>query len=302
MGRDEARADAALRRAAIEIMGLSRDHRAVPALLAQLGSFEAETVARALDRIGDASILPELRGRARDLSNRRDRAAVEALIRSLERQREALSADGAPAAKDEPGGRGETAPSVGSPGHKIEVAKSGRAACRTCRELIAKGELRLGEEAPNPYSDSGGTSFRWHHLRCAAARRPQALQIALGRYEGTLPERAELEQAIETWERKRAARGVPVAFPYAERAPTGRSRCLQCEAVIAKGALRVAVQREVQAGAMVTQGPGYLHAACARAYVSDENLLETLRAHSPGLSAPDAAELAAALGPRPAAE
>ena len=52
--------------------------------------------------------------------------------------------------------------------HVIEPAKSGRASCRTCREPIAKGELRLGEEVPNTFSDSGEATHVWHHLACAA--------------------------------------------------------------------------------------------------------------------------------------
>ncbi|TFG33306.1 hypothetical protein EU527_08380 [Candidatus Thorarchaeota archaeon] len=45
---------------------------------------------------------------------------------------------------------------------KIEAAKSGRASCRTCDTLIAKGELRLGE----PSLFEGHVSYRWHHLNC----------------------------------------------------------------------------------------------------------------------------------------
>ena len=44
--------------------------------------------------------------------------------------------------------------------HKIEPAPSGRASCRGCKEPIAKGALRFGEETPNPYSEDGGMSFR----------------------------------------------------------------------------------------------------------------------------------------------
>ena len=47
---------------------------------------------------------------------------------------------------------------------KIEPAKSSRAACRACKEKIAKGELRLGE--PSEYE--GNVSYRWYHLACAA--------------------------------------------------------------------------------------------------------------------------------------
>src|SRR5947209_5684823 len=52
--------------------------------------------------------------------------------------------------------------------HKIEPAPSGRASCRGCKAPIAKGDLRFAEELANPYSDEGGTSFRYWHLACAA--------------------------------------------------------------------------------------------------------------------------------------
>src|SRR4051812_46619825 len=101
------------------------------------------------------------------------------------------------------GGQDGPAPPAGTAGPEgpmIEVAKSGRARCRTCSEGIGKGELRLGEETPNMFSESGGMSYRWHHLRCAAQKKPRELKVALGRYEAEIPERAELEAAISEWE------------------------------------------------------------------------------------------------------
>jgi len=49
---------------------------------------------------------------------------------------------------------------------KVEVSPSGRAGCRTCRQSIAKGLLRLGE----PSFFDGHVSYKWHHLDCASRR------------------------------------------------------------------------------------------------------------------------------------
>ena len=54
----------------------------------------------------------------------------------------------------------------------LEEAKTGRSKCRTCRQGIAKGELRFGEPAPNPYSETGEMTLIWHHPLCAAKKKP----------------------------------------------------------------------------------------------------------------------------------
>ena len=63
--------------------------------------------------------------------------------------------------------------------HTIEPAKSGRASCRSCRQPIGKGELRFGEDVPNAFSDSGEPSYQWHHLACAAEKKPAQFTLAL---------------------------------------------------------------------------------------------------------------------------
>jgi hypothetical protein len=56
---------------------------------------------------------------------------------------------------------------------RVEVATTGRATCRTCKETIAKGELRLGQ----PFEFEGHGSFRWHHLSCACKRLRDASKL-----------------------------------------------------------------------------------------------------------------------------
>ncbi len=173
----------------------------------------------------------------------------------------------------------------------IEVAKSGRAACRTCKEKIAKDELRLGEAVPNAFSDGDEPSFRWHHLRCAAAKKPSVLRSALATYAGDVPNKAELEALMDASKGKEK----PSTFPYAERAPTGRSTCQGCEEPIAKGELRVAIEREVDAGSFARKSAGYLHPACAPAEVEHDDLLGALKKNSVSLAAADLTALEAEL-------
>jgi hypothetical protein len=172
--------------------------------------------------------------------------------------------------------------------HTIEAAKSGRASCRKCKEKIAKGELRFGLEVPNDFAE-GETSYRWFHLACAAKGQPIELALGLAETEVEVPERAELEAACAE-NRKKVK---PSTFPYGERAPSGRAACMECEEKIAKGELRVAVEREVDAGGFGRPSAGYLHPRCAAEYTGEDAaaLLEQLRAHSTQLEDPDFAEL-----------
>ena len=140
----------------------------------------------------------------------------------------------------------------------IEEAKSGRASCRTCKKTIAKGELRLGVEVTTQFSDT--PSMQWHHLPCAAGKHAGELQEAMGTFAGEIPDRAELDAKIADAIKKGNAK--PAGFPYVDRAPTGRAKCMQCEEAIAKDSFRVAVEREIDTGAMVTRGAGYMHPKC----------------------------------------
>jgi hypothetical protein len=165
----------------------------------------------------------------------------------------------------------------------IEVAKTGRARCRTCRQAIEKGGLRFGEEQPSAFGE--GMQWMWHHLACAAKKRPVQVRSALAAFPGEVPERAELEAALAE------ADETATVFPHAERAATGRSKCLQCREPIEKGTLRVAVEREVEVGGMARPGTGYLHAKCTRQFLDVPDLVRVLRGNSRGLDDADLAEL-----------
>src|SRR6185312_4345515 len=100
--------------------------------------------------------------------------------------------------------------------HKIEEAKSGRATCRTCREKIDKGQLRFGEESPNAFDPGGPPSYLWHHLLCAAKKKPAELKLALEGFTGEIPNRAELDAALAAGPSKAAGKSVEKTYPYAE--------------------------------------------------------------------------------------
>lgn len=176
--------------------------------------------------------------------------------------------------------------------HIIEAAKSGRATCRACKEKIEKGALRFGEEVPNQFGDE--PSYQWHHLPCAAKKKPVQLQQALAAFDGDVPDREELERAIEANKGKAKA----TTLPYAEKAPTGRSKCMACDEPIAKGTLRIAVEREVDTGSFVTRGAGYLHPACAAGseHAEEPEFAARVRQNSVSLSAAELDEVEAALG------
>jgi poly [ADP-ribose] polymerase len=167
---------------------------------------------------------------------------------------------------------------------KIEVAKTGRSRCRVCRQPIEKGALRFGEEQQSAFAE--GMQWVWHHLPCAAKKKPAQLRNALASYGGDVPDRAALEQVLAESDK------TATVFPYAERASTGRSTCLLCRQPIEKGALRVATQRELELGGVPRPGAGYLHPRCAPEHLKQADLMDALRRNSRGLSEGDFDELA----------
>jgi hypothetical protein len=175
----------------------------------------------------------------------------------------------------------------------IEEAKSGRASCRTCKKTIAKGELRLGVETQTQFSDT--PSMQWHHLLCAAGKFPAELKSSLDEYSGDVPNREELDKAMEG--AIKSGKAKPGGFPYIDRAPTGRAKCMQCDEAIEKASFRVAVEREVDTGSFVTRGAGYLHPKCVGENLENtggslEDLIEGVKKNS---RLPDG-ELETALG------
>jgi hypothetical protein len=149
--------------------------------------------------------------------------------------------------------------------HKVELAPSGRARCRGCKEGIAKGSVRFAEEFQNPFSDDGGMGLRYWHLPCAAIKLANELAAAIAAYEGPpLPtlDRPALDALIEQHLRPDA--------PYAERAGSGRAHCRACDVTIKKGELRVAFERVFESPMGPQKGFAYAHPGCLGKYLDRE--------------------------------
>jgi poly [ADP-ribose] polymerase len=164
--------------------------------------------------------------------------------------------------------------------HLLEEAKSGRSVCRSCKENIPKGAMRFGEEVPNAFDPDGGTTHQWHHLMCAAQKKPHQLRDALAVFAGPLPDRDAVDAAVAE-----ALLTAKPPLPFVEHAPSGRSRCQVCREAIEKGELRLAVARP--AGSMPQESAAYLHPQCARKHTQDADLFPTLQKHSRGLTPED---------------
>ena len=162
----------------------------------------------------------------------------------------------------------ETAPEPELAPYLLEAARSSRSKCRTCRRKIEKDTLRLGILLEGPF----GTGYLWHHLTCAARRRIEDVEAAYAQQafaDGlAVPPLSELQALKEKAEKDQAARKQP---PYAERAPSGRSKCKHCDEAIAKGALRIVLAREVSFGSQVRASPINVHVGCVQAELDAED-------------------------------
>lgn len=160
----------------------------------------------------------------------------------------------------------------------IEAATTGRASCRFCKEKIEKGTLRFGERVPSAFGE--GEQTLWYHLPCAAERQAAKLEPVLAQYSGELPDREELERVVQNGLFNPKLSQVTKV----EYAPTGRAKCQHCHEPIAKGELRVGVDRDTE-GQM--PAISYLHLACAQGYLGEAGLAEKLVRLSRGLSPED---------------
>lgn len=167
--------------------------------------------------------------------------------------------------------------------HKVESAPSGRATCRGCKDTIAKGDLRFAEEAQNPYSEEGGTSYRYWHIACAAKKLANEVRDALAGFDGPVEDRDAIDALVRA--------NLRPDTPYAERAGSGRARCRACDVTIKKGELRVAFERVFDSPMGPQKGAAYIHPPCLGRYLereaergreapAREGVLEQVLAHS----------------------
>jgi len=158
----------------------------------------------------------------------------------------------------------------------IEGARSGRSRCKTCRRKIAMGGLRIGVLIEGPF----GTGYLWHHLNCLAKNRIdlvesayelEAWNFAKEKPKG-LPKITTLRGLGDKAEKQKKERQE---MPYAELAPSGRSKCKQCGDAIKEGAARIILGREVTFGQQVRSTPVKVHPACIAAELERDDTTVT---------------------------
>lgn len=159
----------------IGVLALWKLPHALPLIRDNFARLGVERAVELLVALGDPAAIPLLEAQLAEAKRKPDRTRIAKGIAAL---------GGEAVAESEPSS------------HLIEVASSGRAGCRGCKQKIAKGELRFGEATPNRFSDSDEPTMRWYHLRCAVEKRPKLLGPVLASYAGDVPDRESLEAAV----------------------------------------------------------------------------------------------------------
>jgi len=183
-------------------------------------------------------------------------------------------------------------PGETNPPYVIEGARSSRSRCKTCRRRIDKGSLRLGILVEGPF----GPGYLWHHLKCAARSQFERVEEAYGleawkearEVPRTIPPLFTLRELREQAEERRRSRKT---LPYAEIAPSGRSRCRHCSQLIEDGSVRVVIGRGVEFGRQTRTSPIFVHPHCVGAALDADDCVtprdgfgEALRTNSEDLS------------------
>ncbi len=83
----------------------------------------------------------------------------------------------------------------------IELAKSGRATCRTCKGKIEKGTPRIGVESVFRKDGKEYVSYKWHHFDCAMQKIPETVAEADGVENLSGEYRKRFDQLVESLNR-----------------------------------------------------------------------------------------------------
>ncbi|CAG2173208.1 unnamed protein product, partial [Oppiella nova] len=150
--------------------------------------------------------------------------------------------------------------------YRVEYAKSGRASCKSCKDLIAKDAIRMAVMVQSPFFD--GLQPNWHHFECFFERwRPRVEEIAHYanlKYDdqkrvqkaideasgvGTTAGAAKSSAKTNGTKGKRKKGADPVVDPSTaatrlteftvEYAKSNRSKCRLCENTIVKDTIRI---------------------------------------------------------------
>ncbi len=147
------------------------------------------------------------------------------------------------------------------PEYVIEAARSSRSKCRSCRRSIDKGGVRLGILTEGRY----GPGYGWHHINCAGKKHYEEVEEA---YEfeawnnakvvldpSTLPTLESLKKLAAKAARAKATRKPAKKIPYAEVAPSDRSKCKHSGETIPKGSVRVVLGKIATFGQQTRMSP-----------------------------------------------
>lgn len=148
------------------------------------------------------------------------------------------------------------------PPYIIEAARSGRAKCKTCQRKIDQGAVRLGILVEGRF----GAGHMWHHLNCAAKRMLNEVEeaYALSSWDAAkdpldpeeLPTLEKLREVAAKAEVEREKKEkTKKTIPYAEIAPSNRSKCKQSGEAIDKGAVRIVLGKEAHFGGQTRTAP-----------------------------------------------
>lgn len=180
------------------------------------------------------------------------------------------------------------------PPYILEAARSGRSKCKVCSRKIDLGAVRLGVLVDGRY----GPGYMWHHVNCAAKRMLDRVEEAyqLEAWEAgkepldpdELPSLEKLrgvaeKAAAEREKRERERKTIP----YAEIAPSNRSKCKQSGESIPLGAVRIVLGMEAHFGSQTRTSayavlPQHVQAALDEPEMGTERdgLAEALRENS----------------------
>ena len=193
------------------------------------------------------------------------------------------------------------------PPYVIENARSGRSKCKTCQRKIDAAVLRIGVLVDGRF----GQGYMWHHLNCGAKRLMDQVEEAYEQESWanakvppdpedlpTLEKLREIAAKAEV-EREKKEKEKKV-IPYAEIAPSNRSKCKQSGELIPKGAVRIVLGMQAHFGNQVRTSayavlPAYLEQALMEPDMGteEEGLAEALRENSRDID-PDSLEQAIA--------
>ncbi len=125
----------------------------------------------------------------------------------------------------------------------IELAKSGRASCRTCRRKIVKEEIRIGIPYTFTRPDGGTiTSFGYYHVDCAPRNKIETiLEVLVSSSEINSDNKLKISKSLEKRKKEDTQlRDNAKRRPFLEQSKSSRGACKICEKKITKGDLRVA--------------------------------------------------------------